>query len=209
MCGLEDRLYVGVVGPRPQKQGEGRNNDLWQRMMKEAHHVDDFEQLLDRAETLNAEYLDAMQSAEVANIAKSAWGYTERGQNRFGQHGAWFPTAEANELIKTAQDEFYLLAFLARSTRRTTPLWSPTVSPRHWGGGGNVSAEARQSLIELGCLQQMRQGHHTPDPLSIAGSPSIALGKEQEGVSSENRCPILDSPLLGPRQNIAKLPELL
>ena len=26
---LEGRLYNGVVGPRPQKQGEGRNNDLW------------------------------------------------------------------------------------------------------------------------------------------------------------------------------------
>ena len=46
---LEDRLYVGrASGPRPQKQGEGRNNDLWRRAMREAHHVDDFEQLLDR-----------------------------------------------------------------------------------------------------------------------------------------------------------------
>ena len=43
---LEDRLYVGranALGPRPQKQGEGRNNDLFYRAMREAHHCDDFE----------------------------------------------------------------------------------------------------------------------------------------------------------------------
>ena len=32
---LEDRLYVGrASGPRPQKQGEGRNNDLWRLAMR-------------------------------------------------------------------------------------------------------------------------------------------------------------------------------
>jgi hypothetical protein len=54
--------------------------------MREAHHVNDFEQLLDRAETLNREYVEPMQHAEVVKIAKRAWGYTERGEKRFGQH---------------------------------------------------------------------------------------------------------------------------
>ncbi len=41
---LEDRLYVSWAnGPRPQRRGEGRNNDLWRRLMREAHHVDDYE----------------------------------------------------------------------------------------------------------------------------------------------------------------------
>jgi hypothetical protein len=95
---LEDRLYGRASGPRPQRQSEGRNNDLWRRAMREAHHVDDFEQLLDRVETLNQEYVEPMQQAEVTKIAKSAWGYTERGENRFGQYGVWFATTEANEL---------------------------------------------------------------------------------------------------------------
>jgi Primase C terminal 1 (PriCT-1) len=111
---LEDRLYVGrasALGPRPQKQGEGRNNDLFRRAMREAHHVDDYEQLLDRLETLNQEYVEPMQQAEVTKIAKSAWGYTERGENRFGRHGAWFPEEEVDFLI-AEQDAFILLAYL-------------------------------------------------------------------------------------------------
>ena len=72
MSDLEDRLYVGrSLGshPRPQKQGEGRNNDLWRRAMREAHHTDNYEQLLDRVETLNQEYVEPMLEAEVAKIA--------------------------------------------------------------------------------------------------------------------------------------------
>ena len=52
-----------------------------------------------------------MQQAEVTKIAKSAWGYTERGENRFGQHGAWFPEAEV-DLLVAEQDAFILLAYL-------------------------------------------------------------------------------------------------
>ena len=32
---LDARLYADASGPRPQKQGEGRNNDLWRRAMRE------------------------------------------------------------------------------------------------------------------------------------------------------------------------------
>ena len=48
--------------------------------MREAHHVDDFDQLLDRAETLNQEYVEPMQQAEVTKIAKSAWGIYRAGR---------------------------------------------------------------------------------------------------------------------------------
>jgi hypothetical protein len=48
---------------------------------------------------------------EVAKVAASAWHYTATGQNRFGQHGAWFSTAEVATLIAD-QDALILLAFL-------------------------------------------------------------------------------------------------
>lgn len=64
MQGLDDELYGRASGPRPQRKGEGRNNDLWRRAMREAHHADDFEQLLDRVETLNEEYLEPMQKTD-------------------------------------------------------------------------------------------------------------------------------------------------
>src|SRR5262249_18185897 len=110
---LEDRLYVGrASGPRPQKRGEGRNNDLWCKTMRGARQGDDFEQVLDRVETLNQEYLEPMQQAEVVKIAKSAWGYTEAGDNWFGQTGVRFRTWEVNELIESSPDDYLLLSYL-------------------------------------------------------------------------------------------------
>ena len=53
---IEDRLYnQRHIGPRPKpklselKRGDGRNNALFRQLGREAHHVDDFDQLLDRA----------------------------------------------------------------------------------------------------------------------------------------------------------------
>ena len=48
--------------------------------MREAHHCNSYEQLLDREETLNQEYVEPMLEAEVAKIAKSAWGITGTGR---------------------------------------------------------------------------------------------------------------------------------
>jgi Bifunctional DNA primase/polymerase, N-terminal len=60
MRGLEDRLYCRHhTGPRPRgdwsamREGNGRNNQLWRQLMHEANHCDAYEQLIDRAHTLN------------------------------------------------------------------------------------------------------------------------------------------------------------
>jgi hypothetical protein len=49
---------------------------------------------------------------EVMRVATSAWSYEERGLNRSGQYGAWFPAEEANRMITTDQDAFILLTLL-------------------------------------------------------------------------------------------------
>ena len=95
--------------PKPIEQGS-RNNELWRHCMSNAPHVDSFDGLLDVARTFNDDCLPPMEDIEVISVATSAWGYTERGENRFGQHGAWFPLDEVNRLIDP--DAFYLLAFL-------------------------------------------------------------------------------------------------
>jgi hypothetical protein len=98
---------------RSERIAEGRRNDvLFRTCMQAAHHCDDLEALMDVARTENAEMIPPMEDAEVAGIAAKAWSYTERGLNRFGQSGAWFPTAEANTMIASDQDAFLLLAFL-------------------------------------------------------------------------------------------------
>src|SRR5262249_53493032 len=53
-----------------------------------------------------------MDAIEVAKTAGSAWTIQTEGRNRFGQHGAWFPQAEAISLAKDHQDPLILLTFL-------------------------------------------------------------------------------------------------
>jgi hypothetical protein len=50
-------------------------------------------------------------------VATSAWGYTERGKNRFGRPSVSFDAEEAKHLIISDQDAFVLLAYLRASNR--------------------------------------------------------------------------------------------
>ena len=127
--------------------------------MREAHHVDDFESLLDCAETLNQELVEPMQQAEVAKIATSAWGYTERGENRFGRHGVWFPTDEANELIASSPDDFLLLSYLRANNKPDSTFWVANGLAEKFGWSRQRLAETRQSLIAHGYLRLLRGGN--------------------------------------------------
>jgi hypothetical protein len=53
--------------------------------MKEAHHCDNYEQLLDRARTLNEGFGRPMEDAEVIKCLASAWEKTVNGENWFGR----------------------------------------------------------------------------------------------------------------------------
>ena len=155
---LEDRLYLGQAsGPRPQKQGEGRNNDLWRRAMREAHHVDDYEQLLDRVETLNQKYAEPMQQAEVTKIAESAWGYTERGDNIIGRHGSILGQEEIDRLVVTPHT-LCLLNWLKAHHGPDNTFWiADGLTREHLRGWSRRElAAARGALIELGYIRQIR-----------------------------------------------------
>jgi Bifunctional DNA primase/polymerase, N-terminal/Primase C terminal 1 (PriCT-1) len=89
------------------REGE-RNNWLWRQCMKHAHHCDDLDAMLDVARTCNEHCNPMMEETEVMTIAQSAWGYTQQGQNRFGQHGAWFPMEEVACMLHD-EDAFILL----------------------------------------------------------------------------------------------------
>lgn len=94
------------------QQGE-RNTGLWQHCMREAHHCDDLDALLDVARTYNEDALrPPLSDDEVVKTVSSAWEYTVTGQNRFGQTGSWSPTEEVNRLVTTDQDAFCLLSYL-------------------------------------------------------------------------------------------------
>jgi hypothetical protein len=112
-----------------------RNESLFEQCMREAHHCGDFDALLDVAHTRNALYEPPMSDQEVENIAKSAWNYTERGENRFGQTGAWLPTAEVNSMVGSNQDALLLLMFLRANNgpRRTFMVANGLAKILRWG----------------------------------------------------------------------------
>ena len=164
---LEDRLYVdrsSNLGPRPQKQGEGRNNDLWKRAMREAHHTDNYEQFLDRVETLNQEYLEPMQQAEVTKIAKSAWGITERGDNRFGRHGGYAPLELVQTLAPVSPDALALYITLrAHNGPDSVFPIANAMADSIIGLGWRRFAVARKTIIEQGLVIQVTpQTRHKP-----------------------------------------------
>ena len=129
--------------------------------MKEAHHVDDFESLLDCAETFNRELVEPMLEAEVAKIATSAWGYTERGENRFGRHGVWFPTDEANGLIAASPNDFLLLSYLRAKDKPEAAFWVANGLAEKFGWSRQRLAETRLSLISRGYLKLLREETNT------------------------------------------------
>ena len=104
---LATRSAKGVTDGR-------RNGTLWEHCMRAAHNCDDFDALLDVARTRNADFLPPLTDSEVVKTAKSAWDYTQRGENRFGRHRAFFDSGEANYLITSDQDVFVFARLLAR-----------------------------------------------------------------------------------------------
>jgi hypothetical protein len=155
---IDDRLYADV-GPRPRSQmfaHDGRNVDFFPLLMREAHHCDDYEQLLDRAETLNSQYGEPMEQARVIRTAKSVWGYTERGENRFGTFGSWSTLEEVKEFIDDP-DGFYLLSFLRAHQGPDATFMVANGLAEIFGWRRHRLADARQRIIERGHIKAIRQ----------------------------------------------------
>jgi hypothetical protein len=62
-----------------------RNDTLFRKCLRDARFCDDPDALLDVARTYNAEFLEPLSDEEVIKVATSAWGYEERGENRYGR----------------------------------------------------------------------------------------------------------------------------
>jgi hypothetical protein len=94
-----------------------RNNSLWEHCMRNAHHCDDFDALLDKARTRNDEFCPPLDDNEVVKTAKSAWRKTERGENWFGRPRVFFDATQADELIRNDPDLYLMLSFLRANNK--------------------------------------------------------------------------------------------
>jgi hypothetical protein len=144
------------------KQG-ARNNQLFRHCMKNAPHVDSFDDLLDVARTFNDNCEPPMEETEVMTVASNAWGYEQRGENRFGKHGAWFPLDEVGRMIDGNQDAALLLMFLRANQGPDATFMCANGLADTFGWRRQRFAEAKHRLIEMGYLKVLRQaGPQTP-----------------------------------------------
>jgi Bifunctional DNA primase/polymerase, N-terminal/Primase C terminal 1 (PriCT-1) len=143
--------------------GEGaRNSGLFRACMKWARRCNKFDELLEFARAINAYYRPPLEEAEIMRTTKSVWSYTEAGQNRFGQHGAYFPIEEVATLLHN-QDAFLLLAFLRAHNGPLAQFWVSNGLSETLGWQRKRFAAARQRLIELGHIKQIRPAfRHSP-----------------------------------------------
>jgi hypothetical protein len=157
-----------------------RNRDLFRHCMKQAHHCDTLEALLDVAVTFNGDLTQPLDNAEVTKVAMSAWHYEETGQNYVGKHGAFFATNECVSLITTDQDAFVLLAFLRASNKPDATFPVANGLADKFGWTLKRIAAARHRLINSGYIKRVR-GAYTGHVALFRWLPR--LRKEEEGVS--------------------------
>ena len=81
----------------------------------------------------------------IVSRAKSTWGNTERGENRFGRTGAWFETDEVNAMASDP-DTFMLLAFLRANNGPLRTFVVPNALANTFGWSRKRLASARRRL---------------------------------------------------------------
>ena len=148
------------------KVGEGqRHNALFAHCMRQARHCDDLATLLDIARTHNEDALmPPLQDSEVVKTARSAWGYEQRGENRYGTRGAWFCTAEVNALL-LYQDALVLLLKLRAENLPESLFWITNGWAATFGWTVKRMAAARQHLLGFGYIELERA--------AFRGSPAL------------------------------------
>ena len=138
-----------------------RNRTLFEHCMRHAHHCDSFDALLDVACTFNDQVnMQPLHDSEVVKTARSVWGYTERGQNRFGQIGAFYSRSEINHLVtagRAMQDVFVLEAYLKANNRRDGEFWIANGLVNQLGWTLRRLQGARKRMVEHRRIVQTRK----------------------------------------------------
>ena len=143
-----------------------RNVTLWRYCMSVGGHCDDFEAVLDEAHTFNLDCIPPKSDAEVRRIARSAWGYTVRGENWFGTGRiVRLDHADIDGLMMEDPDAFLLLTTLRRHHWGREFVVANKMARRMPAGGWTRKrfAAARKALETRGYIVQIkRPSRHAP-----------------------------------------------
>lgn len=159
------RARAVIHGPT----AEGRRNDrLFDICLQEGRACDDIGALLDVARTVNEGFLPPMGDEEVVRVARSAWGYTERGENWKGVGRRIVATLdEVDGLMSENPDAFLLLMMLRRHHGPGDRfIVANAMSKTMPGGGWTVKrfAAARRHLIDAGLIVELRPARKGSGP---------------------------------------------
>jgi hypothetical protein len=154
---LRTQGIVSTPAPSPQREGVGkRNTGLFNTCMRAARHCDDLASLLDVARTRNADYQPPLEEAEVVKIATSAWGYEERGENRFSQNGAWLPQRYVSGLVRDPELCALIIWLLAANGPNAKFLVADGLVPTNIDWPIGRLRKARRRAIETGWIVKIR-----------------------------------------------------
>jgi hypothetical protein len=157
MAGLDIEAPVAKTAKGRISQGR-RNTEVWRYCMRQVRQCSDLMELVDRAREYNEQNCTPpLPEEEILSAANSAWGYTERGDNRFGQHGCYFRTDEIAAMMLDDQDAFILLAFLKAHHGPWNTFMCANGLARDLGWRRQRLADARRRLLDLGYLAQVHR----------------------------------------------------
>ena len=150
---------VDVVKPvKGAKDGE-RGEQLFRHCMKNARHVDSFDDLLDVARTFNDNCEPPMEEDRVISTARSAWGYQERGENWFGRGGIVplsFMTMD--RVLNLSESAGVLFMHLKRHHNDRKTFCVANAMAEGLGWGLSKFRAARRELVEARVLRVVKQG---------------------------------------------------
>ena len=129
------------------REGDGRNDALFRQLGREAHDCDDFEQLLDLAQTRNAGFGQPLTEGEISKIARSIWKMTIEGRNRFGRHGSWLSADEVDALV-AEPCVLALLSYLQAHNGPDSQFWVADGLSHTLGWSRRQFKDARRRLID-------------------------------------------------------------
>jgi hypothetical protein len=146
------------------RDGSGRNDALFRTLGRAAQrYCDNFDQLLDYARTLNEQFGEPMQEAEVIKVAKSVWKMQIEGRNRFGQFGAYVPLELSRKLARTP--DAYALYGVLKAENGPNSIFpiANGMAETAIGLRRYRLANARKTIIALGLVEQVSsQTQHKP-----------------------------------------------
>lgn len=99
-----------------------------------------------------------LSDREVIDTAASAWGYEQRGENRFGKTGAWFTTSEVNRFAGDA-DAFWLWSYVVANNQPDAEFWIADGLAEVWDWERKRLIRARKRLIDAGYIDLVRRGY--------------------------------------------------